>query len=67
MMGVFFEIKNSFIKRFMKDGDKVITHNPRTVPSTNLFIPNIIKEIRQALCSGAAIIDCGGNQALFQF
>ena len=48
MRGVFFEIKNSFIKRFMEDDDKVITHNPRTVPSNNLFIPNIIKEIRQA-------------------
>ncbi len=53
MRGVFFEIKNSFIKRFMKDGDKVITHNPRTVPNNNLFIPNIIKEIRQASDSEA--------------
>ena len=47
MMGVFFEIKNSFIKHFLGDDDKVITHNPRVVPGKNLFIPNIIKEIRQ--------------------
>lgn len=53
MRGVFFEIKNSFIKRFMEEDDKVITHNPRTVPSNNLFVPNIIKEIRQASDSEA--------------
>ncbi len=53
MKGVFFEIKHSFIKRFMKPDDKVITHNPNAVPSANLFIPNIIKEIRQATDSEA--------------
>ena len=53
MRGVFFEIKNSFIKHFLGDDDKVITHNPRVVPGKNLFIPNIIKEIRQASDSEA--------------
>lgn len=48
MKGVFFEIKQSFIDRFMGPDDKVITHNPDAVSPGNLFIPNIIKEIRQA-------------------
>lgn len=46
--GMFFEIKQSFLKRFGRDDDKVITHNPNAVPANNLFIPNIIREIRQA-------------------
>lgn len=53
MRGVFFEIKHSFIKRFLGDSDKVITHNPRAVSCQNLFVPNIIKEIRQAADSEA--------------
>lgn len=49
MRGIFFEIKRSFIDHFMKSDDKVITHNPNAVPAENLFVPNIIKEIRQAV------------------
>lgn len=48
MKGVFFEVKHSFIDHFLKDDDKVITHNPKAVSAKNLFVPNIIKEIRQA-------------------
>lgn len=48
MRGVFFEIKRSFIDRFLSGADKVITHNPGAVSAQNLFVPNIIKEIRQA-------------------
>lgn len=48
MKGVFFEVKNSFLDRFLEDNDKVITHNPKAVSAKNLFVPNIIKEIRQA-------------------
>lgn len=55
--GVFFEIKHSFIDRFMGPEDKVITHNPHAVPQANLFIPNIIKEIRQAVDPEAEMRD----------
>ena len=48
MKGVFFETKRSFINRFMGKNDKVITHNPNADSVNNLFIPNIIKEIRQS-------------------
>lgn len=48
MKGVFFEIKRSFIDRFMGAEDKVLAHDPTAVPIGNLFVPNIIKEIRQA-------------------
>lgn len=48
MRGVFFEIKRTFIDFFMEPEDKVITHDPNAVPSNNLFVPNIIKEIRQS-------------------
>lgn len=48
MKGVFFEVKHSFIDRFMTEDDKVITHNPSAVSAKNLFVWNIIKEIRQA-------------------
>ena len=48
MRGAFFEIKRSFLNRFLRDDDKVITHNPGAVSAKNLFVPNIIKEIRQA-------------------
>jgi hypothetical protein len=57
MKGVFFETKHSFIKRFMHEDDKVITHNPKAVPAKNLFVPNIIKEIRQATDSEAEMRD----------
>lgn len=46
--GVFFEMKNSFINRFLTENDKVITHNPHAIAEKNLFVPNIIKEIRQS-------------------
>ena len=46
MKGVFFESKRSFMDRFLKEDDKVITHNPNAVSEKNLFIPNIIREIR---------------------
>ena len=48
MKGVFFEVKHSFIDRFLQDNDKVLTYDPKAVPAKNLFVPNIIKEIRQA-------------------
>ena len=48
MQAVFFEVKRSFIDRFKGPDDKVITHDPKAVPAGNLFIPNVIKEIRQA-------------------
>ena len=48
MKDVFFEIKRSFLHRFLKPNDKVITHDPAAVSKANLFVPNIIKEIRQA-------------------
>lgn len=53
MKGVFFEVKRSFIDHFLKKDDKVITHNPKVVSPKNLFVPNIIKEIRQAADSEA--------------
>ena len=48
MKGMFFESKNSFIDHFLEENDKVITHNPHAISAKNLFVPNIIKEIRQA-------------------
>ena len=48
MKGVFFETKSSFLDHFMGTGDKVITHNPNTVSPDHLFVPNIIREIRQS-------------------
>ena len=45
---VFFEIKTSFIQRFLREGSKVITHNSHVVSEQNLFVPNIVKEIRQS-------------------
>ena len=57
MKGVFFEIKRSFIDRFMKDNDKVITHDPSAVSPANLFIPNVIKEIRQSVDREAEMKD----------
>lgn len=48
MKGIFFEVKDSFISRFLVSGDKVITQNPKAVSADNLFVPNIIKEIRQS-------------------
>ena len=48
MLGVFFEIKRSFIDCFMQAGDKVFAHDPNTVSRDNLFVPNLILEIRQA-------------------
>ena len=44
--GVFFETKHSFIDRFLSKNDKVITHNPKAISERNLFVPNIVKEIR---------------------
>lgn len=46
--GVFFEVKHSFMDRFLENNDKVLTYDPKAVPEKNLFVPNIIKEIRQA-------------------
>lgn len=57
LKGVFFEIKRTFIDRFMGPEDKVITHNPHAVPQANLFVPNIIKEIRQAVDPEAEMRD----------
>jgi hypothetical protein len=57
MKGVFFETKHSFVKRFMHENDKVITHNPQAVPAKNLFVPNIIKEVRQVTDSEAEMRD----------
>lgn len=48
MKAVFFEIKRSFLDRFMKPEDKVISHNPAAVQPRNLFQWCLIKEIRQA-------------------
>ena len=48
MRAVFFEIKHTFIDEFMDINDKVLVHNPSTVPAANRFIPNMIKEIRQS-------------------
>lgn len=47
--GVFFEVKHSFVDHFLSENDKVITHNPNAVAKKNLFVPNIIKEIRQSM------------------
>ena len=57
MKGVFFEIKRSFLDRFLEEYDKVITHNPKAVSEKNLFVPNIIKEVRQAADSEAEMRD----------
>lgn len=46
--GVFFEIKHSFMDRFLANNDKVLTYDSKAVPEKNLFVPNMIKEIRQA-------------------
>lgn len=46
--GVFFETKHSYVDLFLTENDKVITHNPNAVSAKNLFVPNIIKEIRQS-------------------
>ena len=48
MKGVFFEVKRSFMDRFLENNDKVLTYDPKAVPEKNLFVPNMIKEIRQA-------------------
>lgn len=48
MRGVFFDAKHSFMDRFLKENDKVITHNPRMVSAKHLFVPNLVKEIRQS-------------------
>lgn len=48
MKGVFFEVKRTFMDRFLQNEDKVITYDPAAVPSHNLFMPCLIKEIRQA-------------------
>ncbi len=48
MKGVFFEVKHSFMDRFLKNNDKVLTYDSKSVHQQNLFVPNIIKEIRQA-------------------
>lgn len=48
MRGVFFEVKQSFLHHFLGPGDKIITHNPGAVPREHLFVPNLIREIRQA-------------------
>ena len=48
MLGVFFEIKRSFIDEFLMPDDMVVTHNPEAVPSNNLFCPCLIREIRQS-------------------
>lgn len=53
MKGVFFEPKRTFIDRFLQSEDKVITYDPATVPAHNLFMPCLIKEIRQAADSEA--------------
>lgn len=45
---VFFEIKHSFIDHFMGPKDKVITHHASGFSHHQLFIPCLIKEIRQA-------------------
>lgn len=63
MKGVFFEVKHSFIDRFLRAEDKVITHNASIVSPANLFIPNIIKEIRQSPDHEAEMRDLAG--ALF--
>ena len=48
MRGVFFEIKRSFLQRFLQPDDKIITYDPASVPADNLFRPCLIREIRQA-------------------
>lgn len=48
MKAVFFEIKRSFIDAFLEPDDKVIVHNPTTVPSGSLFRPCLIREIKQS-------------------
>lgn len=48
MMGVFFEIKRTFLEAFMKDEDKVIVYDSSIVDRRNLFQWCLIKEIRQA-------------------
>ena len=57
MLGVFFEIKRSFIDYFMEQNDKVIAHDPHVVPDKNLFKPNLIMEIRQAQNAEAEMMD----------
>ena len=46
--GVFFEVKHSFMDRFLVNNDKVLTYDSEAIPEKNLFVPNMIKEIRQA-------------------
>ena len=46
--GVFFEVKHSFMDKFLVNNDKVLIYDSKAVPEKNLFVPNMIKEIRQA-------------------
>ncbi len=48
LKAVFFEIKRTFIDGFLQDRDKVVTYDPGAVPSRNLFMPCLVREIRQA-------------------
>lgn len=44
--GVFFEVKHSFMDKFLVNNDKVLIYDSKAVPEKNLFVPNMIKEIR---------------------